>query len=226
VRLSAPAQVALCPRVGLYLRPHVSKAECASGKNPPQSMQTLQRRRCQTRTRPRKKACVYGARVSGATIFAYVEGNPLSVTDANGLDPWGREAFTPARVFTDMTGGTTMFVDPMRGTVITIPTKNDVTTAAQANGADTPYTGNVTKCQRGFLGRSFGTAKMMTTDPRYRWVHGGGSGLLDPYARRQGWKPTEGCTRAQNEDIEALCDAIEDYQRSNPGVAIPYGRYK
>jgi hypothetical protein len=92
--LSAPAQVALCPRVGLYLRPHVSKAECASGKNPPQPMQTLQRKRCQLRTRPRKKACVYGALVSGPTIFGYVGGNPLSYSDPLGLQafaptPWG-----------------------------------------------------------------------------------------------------------------------------------------
>lgn len=39
-------------------------------------MQTLQRRRCQTRTRLRKKACVYGVRVSGTTIFdkVYADG--------------------------------------------------------------------------------------------------------------------------------------------------------
>lgn len=35
-------------------------------------MQALQRRRCQTRTRLRKKACVYGVRVSGTTIFRYI----------------------------------------------------------------------------------------------------------------------------------------------------------
>jgi RHS repeat-associated protein len=34
-------------------------------------MQILQRRRCQTRTRPRKNACVYGARVSGATVQVF-----------------------------------------------------------------------------------------------------------------------------------------------------------
>ncbi|MBK7002680.1 MAG: RHS repeat-associated core domain-containing protein [Rhodoferax sp.] len=34
-------------------------------------MQTLQRNRCQTRTRPRKNGCVYGARVSGATVQVF-----------------------------------------------------------------------------------------------------------------------------------------------------------
>ena len=50
-------------------------------------MQVTRRKRCQTRTRPRKKGCVYGVRVSGATIFGYVEGNPLSWTDPEGLAP-------------------------------------------------------------------------------------------------------------------------------------------
>lgn len=41
---------------------------------------------------PQENACGYGARVSEATIFAYVGGNPVSRTDATGLywfqQPW------------------------------------------------------------------------------------------------------------------------------------------
>lgn len=32
-------------------------------------------------------------------------------------------------------------------------------------------------------------------------VHGGGSGLPEPFAERQGWQITEGCVRLQNEDL-------------------------
>ena len=49
-------------------------------------MQVTRRNRCQTRTRPRKKACVYGVRVSRATIYSYVGGNPMTRTDPSGLD--------------------------------------------------------------------------------------------------------------------------------------------
>ena len=77
-----------CPRarpcVGLRMR----GAECASGKNSRQPMQTLQRKRCQTRARSRKKACVYGVRVLRATIFGYVGGNPLNGIDPDGLNPF------------------------------------------------------------------------------------------------------------------------------------------
>ena len=55
-----PARLHVCVRQNVPL-----------GKILPPPMQTLQRRRCQTRTRPRKNACVYGARVSGATVQVF-----------------------------------------------------------------------------------------------------------------------------------------------------------
>ena len=76
-----------CPRARQCVGLRVRGAECASGKNSSPPMQTLQRKRCQTRARSRKKGCAYGARVSGATIFTYVNGNPLGYTDPQGLNP-------------------------------------------------------------------------------------------------------------------------------------------
>lgn len=73
------------------------RAECASRKNSSPPMQVARRKRCQTRTRPRKKACVYGALVSEATIFAYVGGNPLTFVDPVGLQmrPVPRNMYLP-----------------------------------------------------------------------------------------------------------------------------------
>lgn len=160
----------------------------------------------------------------GINTYLHVGGNPVSYTDPVGLDRWG--VMGPPVVITDMGGGRTYYYDPKDpSTRIEIPTRNTVTTAAKNLNADSPYSGLVTYCQQGRLGRAFGTAKMRTSDSRSRWVHGGGTGLPDPYAPQQGWRPTEGCTRAQNEDIETLCDAIEAYQAAHPGQAIPYGRY-
>ena|SRR5712691_1001797 len=35
-------------------------------------------------------------------------------------------------------------------------------------------------------------------------IHGGGSGLPDPFAPWQGWEVTEGCVRLQNADLEQV----------------------
>ncbi|MCH6429597.1 hypothetical protein MMN56_18405, partial [Escherichia coli] len=61
---------------------------------------------------------------------------------------------------------------------------------------------------------------------RARWLHGGGSSLRDPYAPRQGWKPTMGCTRAQNEDVDELCKKVTSWMYSHPGERIRYERFK
>lgn len=39
--------------------------------------------------------------------------------------------------------------------------------------------------------------------------HGGGTGLPDPFAPRQGWQITEGCNRLQNEDVWQLAEAVD-----------------
>ena len=91
MRWRAPAQVAQmgpCP----HARPCVGWRVCVRQNVPlekilPHPMQTLRRNRCQTRTRPREKACVYGVRVSGATIFAYADANPVIKGDPNGRHP-------------------------------------------------------------------------------------------------------------------------------------------
>lgn len=62
----------------------------------------------------------------------------------------------------------------------------------------------------------YGTFYISTGDYRGRDVHGGGSGLDEPKAPRQGWYPTLGCIRMQNSDGEALSRLIID-----AGNAVP-----
>ena len=89
MRWRAPAQVAQmgpCP----HARPCVGWRVCVRQNVPlekilPHPMQTLRRNRCQTRTRPREKACVYGVRVSGATIYPYAR-DPNVFIDPAGLE--------------------------------------------------------------------------------------------------------------------------------------------
>ncbi len=131
----------------------------------------------------------------------------------------------PALVYTDMSGGKTWFHNPDTNENFEIQTSNAVTSNAK-EGADSPYIGNITRCEVGELknAKAFGTAKIYTTDNRQRWIHGGGTGLDDPLAPRQGWKPTQGCTRGQNEDVEQLCRKIQQWQTENPDRTILYIR--
>ena len=60
---------------------------------------------------------------------------------------------------------------------------------------------------------------------RHRAIHGGGLKLPDPFAPKQGWRVTHGCTRGQNEDVIELHNRLLEYRRTHPKVRIPYQRW-
>lgn len=135
-----------------------------------------------------------------------------------------------ASLETNMTNGTTTF-DPRpedpNGTPTTITTSNDVTRNSRP-GADGPFsTPDVNRVPSVTNNQAYGPngSYIDTGDARGRDIHGGGTRLPDPLAPRQGWAPTKGCTRGQNEDVDALGEAIADFKRRHPGVAIPYRRF-
>lgn len=57
-------------------------------------------------------------------------------------------------------------------------------------------------------GPAYGNAYITTGDYRGRDIHGGGTGLDDPFADYQGWAPTLGCLRMQNCEIVELSAMI------------------
>lgn len=72
------------------------------------------------------------------------------------------------------------------------------------------YTGVTAEVTDGAYGPAYGNFYITTRDPRARDIHGGGSGLPDPYADYQGWVPTYGCLRMQNADGVLLSRMIID----------------
>lgn len=46
-------------------------------------------------------------------------------------------------------------------------------------------------------------------------LHGGGSGLANPFAARQGWQITEGCVRLQNEDLLTVVHLVRVAQNAH-----------
>jgi hypothetical protein len=131
---------------------------------------------------------------------------------------------------TDIKGQTTTLVTSTPSkpySEVQIETHVVVTKDSQP-GAGDPYS---TPAIKGVDNNGAGTppygpkgAKINTADSRYRYIHGGGSGLPDPMAPRQGWVPTYGCARGQNEDVINLGQAITAFQKENPTVPIPYVR--
>lgn len=122
--------------------------------------------------------------------------------------------------------GYTVFYDNAGNKLYSFTTGSRVDSHAnrQHPGADGPYSGYFVRIEGGYrdsrISAEYGTTKIMTTDTRGRWIHGGGSKLADPYAAEQGWRVTNGCTRAQNADVEALAAHIRAFQAQHPNIRI------
>ena len=162
----------------------------------------------------------------GVNFYGYSNSDPVQY-----FDPFGRSPMTndTMKVLTDSKNNITTIYHPEKGKIFEFETR---TKSVGKPGADGPYSGHFTHCEKvpeksdGTAGGGFGPLKWRTTDIRGRWIHGGGTGLPDPYhSPRQGWKPTLGCTRAQNEDVKKLCEITSDYQKNNPGKKIIYERF-
>jgi RHS repeat-associated protein len=75
---------------------------------------------------------------------------------------------------------------------------------------------------------SYGPNDILRTDDwgRGRWLHGGGRGCPNPQADRQGWYPTSGCTRLQNNDMQELVNLVSDHKKNarKGDKKVPYDR--
>jgi hypothetical protein len=143
------------------------------------------------------------------------------------IDPLGLSSLY---VYTDMTDGKTHYFDPESSESYVFDSRNQVAGNSLPGAAD-PYSKDITGCEIRTTGvnsaddNKYGAAIIHTADPRVRFLHGGGSGLPDPLASRQGWKPTLGCTRMQNEDVTKLCELIKKWRAEHPNERIVYYRY-
>lgn len=152
------------------------------------------------------------------STYGYVDADPMSRIDPTGLDS----------IVTHQNLGTTSYYDDNGNYVASWDSRSAVARNALA-GAAGPYQSADVYPTRGPYknnSTSFGPNDILKTDDtgRGRWIHGGGTGLKDPRAPRQGWKPTMGCTRMQNEDIQELVDMVRDAKSRNPSKPIRYQR--
>jgi RHS repeat-associated protein len=133
---------------------------------------------------------------------------------------------------TDMKGHTTTFKSTDiygKTTTKAIETRNDIDHSKSKPDADRLYsTENIVGVSNRHAGdKAYGPAGAFidTGDPRGADIHGGGSGLHNPFADYQGWVPTTGCTRGQNADVISLGQTITNSQHdpAESGI-IPYSR--
>lgn len=154
----------------------------------------------------------------GINLFGYADNSPKKIYDPKGL----------ASLVTDRDAGTTTF-DPRpedpSGESFTIETRVNVASDSLP-GAQGAFTTPDVIPRNDIRSPAYGPAGAYidTGDTRGRDIHGGGTRLPDPYLPRQGWAPTRGCTRGQNEEVQELNRKIKDFQQRYPGVLIPYTR--
>jgi RHS repeat-associated protein len=173
--------------------------------------------------------------LGGINLFSYVYNNSIRFTDPHGLvSPldWLWYNLRGPIVVTDMTEGSTTFYPGFFSgeNTYSIETRNVVAptylaTHPWANDEfSTPNVQPMNNVSSEMYG-PYGTY-IDTGDPRGRDIHGGGTGLPNPFAARQGWMRTHGCTRGQNEDVQELNRIISRFLRNHPGTRIPYKRHR
>jgi RHS repeat-associated protein len=155
----------------------------------------------------------------GINLYGYVKNDAINAVDILGL----------AAIYTDETTGRTYFnPNPeLPGPIMSWESRNSVKPDSLPNAAGPYDSANVYPVRGPYKDdpNAYGPNDiLMTDDARGRWLHGGGSDLDDPLAPLQGWEPTHGCTRFQNNDIQDLVDRVRDFRRQHPGVRIPYSR--
>lgn len=118
--------------------------------------------------------------------------------------------------------GYTAFYDHLGNKLFSFTSGGRVDSHSEDN-ADGPMKEKFTYIEGGYrtsrLGRKFGTTKIRSTDRRRRWIHGGGP-KKDFYVERQSWRVTNGCTRAQNIDLETLAQKIREFRHQWPHIEI------
>lgn len=55
-------------------------------------------------------------------------------------------------------------------------------------------------------------------------IHGGGTGLEEPFAPEQGWVRTHGCFRVQNRDLDKLVEILRDTHHSGGHAVLQVTR--
>ena len=141
---------------------------------------------------------------------------------ANYVDPLGLE-----KIITDQTNGFTYWItDDCFCDAPCYWRSRSAVTSDSKPGAGGPYdsadvfpTAGPYKNDPGGFGPN---DILKTCDSRGRWIHGGGGpDYSDP---RQGWYPTHGCTRMQNEDIQDLVNKVREYKNEH-NKPVPYSRH-